>query len=352
MKFCRILSILMALCLFVSPAAAAPTRDPQLEEMTVDLGMQTLAELIMGAAVLSDVTGMEENANPSPALLEGVLALGLYNGALPRGENAQNGKVSVDPQTAADYYNMIFSSGAYTPIQSPSFPGLCMKGQDLQFDLSSLSGNPQIGVYIYSTAFDGEKVTVLCDLYTYYDSRIQSAQVLPEDGMSWLCHGEIALTYSPEAAFGYTLDRFILSPVYLNGMLSDWHTAENTVYEYSVKLPSIFGLAADDPAAMTWQTADGAAEIQIRVHTGYKKSFDETLDAFLLSNPGQTVTQQREFSQFFAVGEGAYTLWIVPEGLEWAYAVTLSFPAERQAEFTLYAEFIRNSMIVWGLSNG
>ena len=31
---------------------------------------------------------------------------------------------------------------------------------------------------------------------------------------------------------------------------------------------------------------------------------------------------------------------------------TLTFPAERQAEFTLYAEFIRNSMIVWGLSNG
>lgn len=346
MKLRNVLALALALCLMAPAALAAPARDTQLEEMTIDLGMQTLVELVLGAAVISDVQGMEENLAPAQPLMEGAMALGLQNGALA----AENGAVT--REKAAAFYASLFTTGQYTPLTQSALSCFTAKGNDLQFDLSFLSANPMIGVYIYSTAFDGEKVVALCDLYTYYDTYAQSAQVLPEDAMSWLCHGEITLNYAPETAFGYTVDQFALSSAYLNGQLSDWQTVENTVYEYSVNLPSILGLASDDPALMAWQTADGLADVNIRVHTGYTATFDETLSQFLLSNPGQTVTQQREFSQFYAVGEGCYTLWVIPEGLSWAYTLTLSFPAERQAEFTLYAEFIRNSMIVWGLSNG
>lgn len=348
MKLRKMLALLLALCLMTPAALAAPARDAQLEEMTIDLGMQTLLELVLGAAVISDVQGMEENLAPAQPLMEGILALGLQNGALA----AENGKMAFTQDQAAAVYASLFTSGEYAPLIQSALSCFTLKGEEMQFDLSFLSANPMIGVHIYSTAFDGEKVEALCDLYTYYDSYAQSAQLLPEDAMSWLCHGEITLNYAPETAFGYTVDQFALSPVYLNGRLSDWQQIENTTYEYSVNLPSILGLASDDPARMAWQTADGMAEAEIRVHTDYTASFDETLNQFMLSNPGQTVTQQREFSQFFAVGEGSYTLWIIPEGLSWAYTISLSFPAERQAEFALYAEFIRNSMIVWGLSNG
>ena len=34
------------------------------------------------------------------------------------------------------------------------------------------------------------------------------------------------------------------------------------------------------------------------------------------------------------------------------HSLTLSYPAEREAEFTLYAEFMRNSFVVSGQSNG
>lgn len=351
MKFSRLIAVLLCLCLFASSALAAPTRDAQLQEMTVDLGLQTLVEWVAGAAVLSDVTGMED-ALPPQALVEGMLSLGVYSGILAVQDQNASRQALLPLDEIASHYDQIFTSGQYAAPQEALFPGLSYEAGGLKMDLSAHASNPRIGAYIYSTGFDGEKVHVKCDLYSYYEDYAVSAENLPENGMSWLCHGEFTLHYAPEMAYGYTLDSFVLSPVYLDGQLAAWQAIENTAYEYSVNLPAIFGLADDAADHMAWQTADGEAEISIQVHTGYQKSYDDALSDFLLSNPGQTVTQERDFSQFFAVGEGIYTLLIVPEGLEWAYTVTLSFPAQRQAEFTLYAEFIRNSMIVWGLSNG
>lgn len=352
MKLTRLLAMLLALCLSIPSAFAAPVRDPQLEEMTIDLGLQTLVEWVAGAAVLSDVAGMEEALPPHQALVEGMLSLGVYNGILPARGEEKNRQVILPLDEIASHYDQIFTSGQYAAPKEALFPGLSYEAGGLKMDLSAHVSNPRIGAYIYSTAFDGETVHVKCDLYSYYEDYAISAENLPENGMTWLCHGEFFLHYAPEMTFGYTLDGFALSPVYLDGQLFAWQDVENTTYEYSVRLPAIFGLANDTADYMAWQTADGEAEMTIRVHADYQKSYDDTLSDFLLSNPGQTVTEQREFSQFFAVGEGAYTLWIIPESMNWAYSISLSFPAQRQAEFTLYAEFIRNSMMIWGLSNG
>ena len=46
---------------------------------------------------------------------------------------------------------------------------------------------------------------------------------------------------------------------------------------------------------------------------------------------------------------GAYVYSCVEDGF---HSLTLSYPAEREAEFTLYAEFMRNSFVVSGQSNG
>ena len=43
-----------------------------------------------------------------------------------------------------------------------------------------------------------------------------------------------------------------------------------------------------------------------------------------------------------------FTIMSHPSGI----ALTMVFPPERQAEYALYCEFIRNSMIVWGIANG
>ena len=78
------------------------------------------------------------------------------------------------------------------------------------------------------------------------------------------------------------------------------------------------------------------------------------LAAFRQAHPDAVITEEAQFvqAQFLAEEPGQIVLCVVPQDVHWRYTVTLSFPAERQAEFSLYAQFIRNSMSVWGASNG
>lgn len=357
MKLRRFSSIFLVFCLLLTmipSSLAAPTRDTRRSEVTLSAELQMLVDLAMGAAILRDVNHLEENETPAPALVEGVMALGLFHLILPYdGEDIWSQKAALSTSEIADYYKAIFTTGDYAHAPAEPFSGITWREDGLDFSLDTLSENPVIGAHIYSAAFDGETVTLLCDLYTYFDDFSQSAEVLPEDALTWLCHGEISLHYAPETLFGYTINGFSLSDTYQDGMLYDWATVENTEYEYSFLCPSILGLAEDDPRHMAWQTADGTAMLTVNVMTDdEKQDYDHMLSAFLMTHPNQTVTQERDFSQFYAVGEGIFTLCLVPEELPWAYTLTLTFPAERQAEFTLYAEFIRNSMIAWGISNG
>ena len=167
----------------------------------------------------------------------------------------------------------------------------------------------------------------------------------------WLLNGEFSLRFSPDSLFGYTVNAYTLSPFYQAGRTNTWEEAENTEFEYSVFVPSHLGLADDTTARMVWQSADGTAMLTIEAEEG-ALSFDEALAAFLQTHPGQTVTQQRLFDDFYAFSEGSFTLIVVSDDLPWHYTVTFTFPAERQAEYEFYSEIIRNSFSAWGISNG
>ena len=356
MKLRRVCSLLLVLCLLFSltPAAlAAPTRDAQRAENTLEPGLKTLVELALGAAILHDVPSLEANEAPSQALVEGVLALGLYTLALPyTGEDIWENKAVLTDEEIAGLYKTVFTAGEYTRPASPLSPCITLQEKGMAFDLSSLRENPVIGAHIYSTAFDGSTVTLDCDLFTYYGEAAQSAEGLPEDALTWLCNAQVSLTYAPGAPYGYTLNGFSLSETYLNGMLYDWKAVENTEYEYSVTLPSILGLAEEAPACMVWQTAEGDATLTIEVTDKTEGGYDAALESFRGDASGLEITEERDFACFSAVGPGVYELHLIPEEINWAYTLVFRFPAQRQAEFTLYAEFIRNSLILWGVSNG
>ncbi len=175
---------------------------------------------------------------------------------------------------------------------------------------------------------------------------------LPEDALTWLCNAEIALERVPETAYGYRVRRFVLSEAYEDGMLSDWQPVENAAYEYSVNVPSIMGLAQDDPAHMVFQTADGSASLRIDAEALNGRGADQVLSGFLAANPERQLVREEAFTRYYSTGEGDYQLWVISNALDLYYHVTLQFPPERQAEYTLYSEFIRNSLIAWGISNG
>lgn len=352
----RLLSLLLAFCLLLSaaPAAlAAPARDMQRSEITLDLNLTALVELALGAAVLEDVPVLAEGENPPKALVEGVLALGLFNLSLPYGgQELLEGKASLSRAAIAEYYQMVFAQGEYQHGAAALSPCISWREDGLDFELSALMENPSVGAHIYSAAFDGETVTLLCDLFTYYDDYGQTAENLPEDALTWLCNARVTLKYAPEMPFGYTVSGYSLSETYLNGMIYDWQTVENTEYEYSVTLPSILGLAEDEPGCMIWQTADGEATLSLIAKEELAGDYEAVLQSALAGAPALEKMENRELSYFSLAGEGYYELHLIPQDVTWQYTLILQFPPERQAEFTLYAEFICNSLTAWGAVNG
>ncbi|MBQ9263653.1 MAG: hypothetical protein IJ189_05515 [Clostridia bacterium] len=362
----RLVLTLMAVCLcfaMTCSALAAPARDIQQADIEVDPGMKMLAETVLGAAVFTRTTGLEAGMIPSPALVESAFALGLYNLSLPHdGADLLENKPTLSSQEIQDLYGLLFVSGGYALPQVPSVAGVTRVNDGLTFDLSILQDAPMIGVYIYSAVVDEASggadadaadptIELMADLYSYYGDFSTDAYDLPEDALTWLCNAEIALKPAPDTAYGYRVERFALSDGYEDGMLSEWQDVENTAYEYSVNLPAILGLAEDDPAHWAWQTADGSATVRIDVEN-QNHTADQVMALWLSSHPGREVMQQTEFNTFYSTGEGAYDLWIISSDLPVLYHLSMQFPPERQAEYTLYSEFIRNSMIVWGISNG
>lgn len=355
----RFISLLLALGLLLSLAPlalAAPTREIQRSEITVDLDLESLLDLVLGAAVMRGVHALDENQAPDPALVEGVLSLGLYSQYLPyHGADLWENRAALTHDEISGYYSQVFSHGSYAAPASVSGEGVTLTAQGMSFDLSSLQNNPVIGTHVYSTAFDGTHVTLYCDLFAYFGDFGQAPEFLPEDALTWLCNAQVMLEYSPDEAQHYTVCAFSLSDAYLDGMIHEWQAVENTEYEYSVALPAIFGLAENAPACMVWQTADGEATLTIQAQENMAGDYDAVLSNFLQDSVMQ-LTENRELSYFSAVFSAVdtayYELHLVPEGINWHYTLTLQFPPERLAEFTLYAEFICNSLTAWGAANG
>ena len=353
----------LCVCLSLASAQAAPARDMRQADVEIDPGMRMLAETVLGAAVFTGVQGLEENMAPAPSLAEAAFALGLYNLSLPHdGGDLMDSQAVLPGEEARAMYALLFCTGEYALPAQASVAGVTVSDGQLVFDLTALQTAPMVGVHIYSARLeeapgqdaDTEQGTVelAADLYSYYGDFSTDALDVPEDALTWLCNAEIALEKAPDTAYGYRVKRFALSDQYEDGMLSDWNTVENAVCEYSVNLPSILGLAEDDPAHMVWQTADGSATLRIDTESVDGRTADQVLSAFEAAHPGREIVRQEEFCCYDSTGEGDWQLWVISGDLDMLYHVSMQFPAERQAEYTLYSEFIRNSMIAWGISNG
>ncbi|MBR3017245.1 MAG: hypothetical protein IKH57_09235 [Clostridia bacterium] len=372
MNMKKAIALLLALYLLVTavPAFAAPTRDAQAVEVTVDEKLLSLTELVVNAAILqntpaepaaeSSIPGLAKDELPSDLLVSCVLAWGIKAGVLPYSkEIGKQETIALGKAEAQDLYQRVFTNTAYTveyhqqeaaeQIKADNQMRTWYAGGELNLAYASLC---DYGVYIYSAVFDGTDAEILCDVFSMNDGQPRlNPEDIPEEAMTWQCSARISLRSAPESAFGYTLNSFEISPFYQDGDLSKWPEFENAEKEYSVNLPSILGVADDTPANRVWQTADGKASLTIAVQdkTG---TYDDALAQYMAEHPGAKVTQQREFDFFSESAEGKYTLVVISELKDNVYTVTMVFPAERQAEYEFYAEIIRNSLTIWGVSNG
>ena len=358
MKVRSILAVFMAFCLFfVSvPAFAAPTRDQQAIELEVDTNLNNILEIAVKAFMgpewtkvleSTPVGGCEPVANndlskADPILAQRALAYAMAYTGEEKGLDNQQAQALI-AQVYTDWQGPLPETAAEKLLEKTDGGWMLHR--------EALENSYRLGVYTYSVEFDGVNATVRADIFCCPSEYDISADGIPEDVLSWLLNGVFSLRFAPDSLFGYTVNSYVLSPYYVDGKLNIWQEAENTEFEYSVFIPSHLGLADDVPARMVWQSADGDATLTIEAAEG-ALSFDEALAAFLQAHPGQTVTQQRLFDDFYSFADGSFTLIVVSEALPWHYTVTFTFPAERQAEYEFYSEIIRNSFSAWGISNG
>ena len=361
---CLLLIAVFCLTSFACTALAAPSRDIVRADRDIDPGMRMLLETVLGAAVYTGVSGVEENMTPPAALIEEAFALGLFSLSLPHdGQDVMQNTPHLSGGEMQKLYSLLFASGAYALPEQASAEGITRDGDGLTFDLTGFDHVPRVGVHVYSVAVnegpedDGmdtevEQVELLADLCTYYGDSGSDVTELPEEELTWLCHGEIVVDTAPDTAYGYRIRHFALSAPYEDGMTSEWQEIENTVCEYSVNLPSIFGLAQEDPAHMIWQTSDGSAEVRIDVESTQGQKADALLAQWLQTHGNREIVNRSEFDFYYSMGEGVFDLWQIHEDLPEYYHLTMVFPEERQDEYGLYSEFIRNSLVAWRISNG
>ncbi|MBQ8081333.1 MAG: hypothetical protein IJ240_05475 [Clostridia bacterium] len=347
----RCLSVLLALTVLSLSAAAlaAPSRDER-----TSVGNQALRDavsLFMGASLLRGVEGLNAGESPSQALIEGTLLLGFSRSILPSvdGDYA-DGTETVPDDVTEIYLSELFAAPAPIPTQ-PTCPCITRQEGALYFDFTDLESESSVGAHIFSVTDNGSTVTVLADLFTSVAFAGEPIETLPEDGLNWEYTAQITLEKNSDSQFGYRLIGYRLSPEWLDGALVEWRTVSGADYEASI--PSILTVDSLGGAEDTFATADGSASLVIRTLNGAGGDrLQAARNDYAASHPGARIVYQGEVNLFTGETSGEYTICFAPEGVDTVRLLTLSFPAERQDEFSFYGEIIRNAFWCDGLGNG
>lgn len=343
----KCIALLLALCLTASavPALAAPTRDLQAFEAAADEKLQTLVNIAV-EGIPEECYGMDarEVLKKDQAPGAALTAQTLWAAALMTRETTW-----ISDEEAKQLYQQIFTNGAYDAAALTGDPFVTVKKVGLEV-------NPAVrdvavdGAYIYETVFDGADVLVRCDVY-YTEEEGADVDTVPETLLTWTNHAVLSLRAAPETEFGYTVNGISLSPCYRDGNFGDWWEVANEELEYSVSIPGSLETADEAPDHLVFKNIEGDVNLTIEAKEE-NLSYDEALAAFLGAHPGKNVKQEPLYDAFTLTEAGEFIMVVTGDDYPWTYTVTLTFPKERQAEYEFYAEIIRNSFGVWGLSHG
>lgn len=343
------LALLLVCLLALTPVwgMAAPVRDMESMETLVDQPLQHMLNLVMSAAMLRDVPSLEAGAQIPAEMDEAVFALFNY---VESGADS----VTLTKEDCISLHDMFFAAGEYIfpKAEDVHCPCITVTQDTMTLDLEELNETPLAGVYVYASSLEEDILSLKADVYTLWGYFSTPAEQVPETDLTWWAGAEILLKADETSPYGYALWGYELTEIYQDGLVSDWQLVENSACEYSVKLPAVLGLADDRAENMVYQTADGAAQVQIACMPSSGRGYQDALNAFRNAHDDFVIEEEADFSRFTAEKEGAYVLCIAHEMLPYVYTLTMEFPPERQQEYTLYGDLIRNSMVVWGMNNG
>ena len=340
-------ALLLALCLTASaiPALAAPARELRAFEVDMDQKLELLvniaAEAIPEECYGADACEVLEKDQAPGAVLT---AQALWAAVLLTRETTW-----ISDEEAKQLYQQIFTNGSLDPAALTVDPFVTPKNGGLEV-------NPAVrdifmgGAYLYDAAFDGTDVLVQCDLYDSEEAG-EDVDTVPETLLTWTSHAVLSLRPAPETEFGYTVNGISLSPSYRDGNFGDWREVANEDLEYSVSIPGSLETADETPNHLVFKNIEGDVTLTIDAREE-NLSYDQTMADFLGAHPGAQVKPEPLYDAFTLLEAGQFIMVVTADEYPWTYTVTMTFPRERQAEYEFYAEIIRNSFGVWGLSHG
>ena len=346
----RLAAFLVALALLPGFALAAPVRDlRRTDESGEDL--RAMVSLAAASALMKGETVLEEGATPGQRLTEGMLLLGYARGLLPRTDgDPADGRETVSDGDAAAYLAALFET-APLPPQTPECPCITRSGASLTVDYQGVGEEQTAAARIYSSAENNGRLTVLADVYTTLMNWQTSAEETADECLNWVCAARFEFVRAPEALLGWKLCAFRMGPEWLAGFLNEWTAAQGGAYE--LLLPPSMQKTAEGEGWTLYEMPEGPASLTVSFSP---RPGGDALSAgraaYLSVYPDARVVMEPALSYVTMETEGSVTLLFAPDGSPDTCTLTLSFPPERQEEFSFYAEILRNTFWLEGFPAG
>lgn len=323
------------------PASAAPARDQRPDSVWMEGDPEGLLSVVMSAAMLKDQDALAAGSPPAQGLVEAAFAVYVYNS---RGLE----RVTLEEGDCAELYDALFASGSFHMPEKGDCPCVTVENGRMTLDLAELNETPLVGAWIYSAREENGTMRLDMDLYTAWGYYMTPALEIPEEDLTWYRHCTAVLSRAEESAFGWRLVSFQTGPIYQDGAFSAWQEYANPEAGYSLMLPSLMGQSRSDANDVLFETADGTASVRIERIAPMTR--DQALSETAALKSGITL-EDAAFSLVLHIAPTGARI-LMYESDSCAYRVTLTYPSERMEEYGLYAEIMRNSFTIWGLSNG
>lgn len=203
--------------------------------------------------------------------------------------------------------------------------------------------NTYVGAYVYACVEDGGCYVLECDVYLE-DGGDTMPRYAPDDALTWLCDATVCVQ---RAADGWTL---------VSCETGEYYLSQRTVpvqgTGYMLSIPDIY--TADTSGAYDWSYSDELGQFVSGIRYRCEEADGASLAEYAGFLAGESedilIAIDEDLGTLVAQDSGMYLIVIAGEGV--FYSLTLTYPEDREAEFTLYGEFLRNSFVIDGEANG
>lgn len=334
--------------LFALPSFAAPTRDlteQALAHEDLIAQVQPLVDAVAAAAMRQGLYLYQEGGKPEPALVEGLLFQALASHLLVY--EARDGVVLMPQEEAQTLAQGLFVNQELPALPSPVYPGVTLEEGRLRFDITRQED--YIGTHIYDAAVSEEEVTLKADIFRL-NGIVASAEDAPDESLTWIGHIGLRLRPSAESALGFSLYSYSVPERYTPSGLA-LYTQKN---RFEVQYPDF--LIENLQQEGTWlslASEDRSVTLTVKDVPGTLESLKADWYAAAPSG-GDNRVGFIENGRLFMAAPGVLRLaYFDPlEGADSCLLLEMTFPAEKEHEFSLYETFLDNSFVVYSHSVG